>query len=139
MEVESGSTLLNILLSFLHTRVSGEESCSLESGTVVLISGDESTSYTVTDSACLTGDTTTVYVSNDVELAGSAGYAEGLVDDELKGLETEVLIDVLTVNGDLTVTGIYSYTSNGLLSSTSAVEVGLCTCIHRFTSFLSLN
>ena len=91
----------------------------------------------MTNCACLTGDTATVYVSNDVELAGSAGYAEGLVNDELKGLETEVLVDILAVDSDLTVTGIYSYTSNGLLSSTSAVEVGLCTCIY-YTSLLTI-
>ena len=100
------SALESVLLSFLHTRVSGEESCSLECGTVVLISGDESASYAVTDSACLTGDTATVNVSNDVELTHSAGYAEGLVDDKLESFETEILVNILTVDSDLTVAGI---------------------------------
>ena len=63
------SALESVLLSFLHTRVSGEESSCLKSRTIVLVSGYESTSYAVTDSTCLPGEATTVYVSNDVELA----------------------------------------------------------------------
>ena len=93
----------------------------------------------MTDRTCLTGDTATVYVSNDVELANSTGYAEGLVDDELESFKTEVGVDVLTVDGDIAVTGVNSYASNGFLSSTSAVEVGLCTCLHRLLpSFLRI-
>ena len=93
----------------------------------------------MTDCTCLTGDTAAVYVSYDVELANSTGCAEGLVDDELESLESKVLVNVLAIDGYIAVTGVNSYASNGFLSSTCSVEVGLCTCIQDFTSVLSSN
>ena len=84
------------------------------------------------DSACLTGDTATDNGCDDVELAGGLSHAEGLVDDELEGLKTEVIIDGTAVDGDLTAAGIQANASDGLLSAAGAVEVGLCTGIQSF-------
>ena len=51
----------------------------------------------MTDSACLTGESSAANVSNDVKLAGSLGYTEGLVNDELESLKTKVVIDISSV------------------------------------------
>ena len=83
----------------------------------------------MTDRTCLTGQTATLNVCDNVKLAHGVGGAERLVDDELQGLQTEVLIDVLLVNGDNTGAGDDANTSNGLLSSAGAVEIRLCTSI----------
>ncbi len=124
------SGLETVLLSLLHTRVTGEEACCLESGLVSLVREDESAAETVTDRTCLSGETAALNGCNDIELAGSVGYAEGLVNDELKGLETEVLIDVLAIDGDSTGTGIKTNASYRALSSASAVKIRLSASIH---------
>ena len=124
------SGLETVLLSLLHTRVAGQEAGGLQSGTVVHIGGQQSAGNTVTDSAGLAGDTAACNVGDDVELTGSTGNAEGLVDDELQSLETEVIIDGTAVDGDLAGAGINADASDGLLSAAGAVEVGLCTGIH---------
>ena len=132
---ELGSTtscLETVLLSFLHSGVSGEETCLLEKGAVGIVSEKESAGYAVTDCACLAGDTAAVYVSNDVELANSVGNAEGLVDDELEGFEAEVIVYVAAVDGDVTGTGVDSYASYRALSSARTIEIRLSTCIHCF-------
>ena len=102
------SGLETVLLSLLHTRVAGQEAGGLQSGTVVRVCCEQGAGNTVTDSTCLTGDTAACNVRNDVELAVGAGYAEGLVDDELQGLETEVIIDGTAVDGDLAAAGVPS-------------------------------
>ena len=115
----------------LHTRIAAQEACSLQSSAVVGVSLQQSASETMTDSAGLTGDTAACNVGDDVELTGGAGNAEGLVDDELQGLETEVIVDGTAVDGDLTAAGIQANASDGLLSAAGAVEVGLCTGVHN--------
>ena len=79
----------------------------------------------MTDSACLTGDTTTVYKSDDVPLTFCACNTEGLVNDELECLKTEICVDILAIDCNNACTGNDSYTSNGFLSSTCAVKIGL--------------
>ena len=81
------SGLETVLLSLLHTRVAGQEAGGLQSGTIVSIGSQQSAGNTVTDCAGLTGDTAACNVGDDVELTGGAGNAEGLVHDELQGLE----------------------------------------------------
>ena len=122
------SGLETVLLSLLHTRVAGQEAGGLQSGTVLSVGGQQSAGNTVTDSTGLTGDTATCDVGNDVELTGGAGNAEGLVDDELQGLETEVIIDGTAVDGDLTGAGIDANASDGLLSAAGATKWALPEC-----------
>ncbi len=130
--------LESVLLSFLHTRVTGEKTCTLKNGSVVLVSGKERTSRTVADSACLTRETAALYGSNDIKLAHGLGSCERLIDDELEGLKTEIVINGTSVYGDNTGTGIKTNTSDRLLSSAGAVEIRLCTSIHYFSTILSL-
>ena len=124
--------LETVLLSFLHTRVARQEACLLQAGLKGFISLYESAGETVADSACLTGETAATNGSNDIKLTEGLGNAEGLVNDELQGFKTEVLINVLAVNGDNTAAGIKTNAGNGLLSSAGAVEIRLYTCIHSF-------
>ena len=133
------SALESVLLSLLHTRITSKEASLLEEGLVGLICGKECTSNTVTDCTCLAGEATAVYVNNYVELANSVGNAEGLVNDELHGLKTEVLVDAAAVDGDLAGAGVEANASDRLLSAAGAVEVGLCTSIHSSMTFLSIN
>ncbi len=132
------SGLETVLLSLLHTRVAGQEAGGLEGGAILGIGSEQSAGNAVTDSAGLAGDAAAGDVGNDIELTDSAGNTEGLVNDELHGLQTEVIIDGTAVNGDLAGTGVEADASDGLLSAAGAVEVGLCTGIHNSVSFLSL-
>ena len=79
----------------------------------------------MTDSTCLTGEAATVYVSNDVKLALSFGNTERLVYDKLKGLKTEVFINISAVDGDSTGSGVKTNSCNRLLSSAGAVEINV--------------
>ena len=80
----------------------------------------------MTDRACLTGDAAALYVGNDVVLAYGVGNAERLIDNELEGFKTEILVDVTTVDGDLAGTGIQTNAGDGALSSAGTVEIRLC-------------
>ena len=51
----------------------------------------------MTDSAGLTGESAALYARDYVELALGSGYAEGLVDDELESLKTEIFVSRLAV------------------------------------------
>ena len=124
------STLESVLLSLLHTRVTSKKAGLLKKGLIGLISGEESTSNTVADSACLAGDTAAANVCYDVKLTLGLGNAEGLVNDELESLKTEIVIYVSAVDGDVTGTGIEANSCNRLLSSACAVEIRFSTCVH---------
>ena len=123
------STLQTVLLSFLHTRIASQEASSLQCGLVSLVSSDESTGQTVADSASLTGETTAVYASDDVELTLGTGGSEGLVDDQLEGVKTEVLVNVTTIDGDYARTGNDANACDRLLTSAGSVKIGFCTGI----------
>ena len=91
----------------------------------------------MTDSACLTGETAAVYVRNDVELAAGAGNVEGLIDDELQSLKTEVFVNILAVDYDRACSGEEADARNGAFTSAGAVEIRLraseqrCRALHR--------
>ena len=75
----------------------------------------------MTDCTGLTGDTAAGNVGNDVVLAYGFGNAEGLIDNQLQGFQTKIIINVSAVDGNLTGTGQQSYSCNGFFSSSSAV------------------
>ena len=123
-------SLESVLLSFLHTRVTSEEACLLEKGLIGFISGEKSTSYSVTDSTCLTGEAAAANVCNDIELTNGLGNTEGLVNDELESLKTEIIVYISAVDGYVTGTGIETNSCNRLLSSACAVEIRFSASIH---------
>ena len=56
----------------------------------------------MTDCASLAGEAAAGYGALYVELALGAGYFERLTDDQLQGLQTEVVVDGAVVDLDLT-------------------------------------
>ena len=54
----------------------------------------------MTDGACLTGHTAALDGADDVDLAHQLSGDQGLTDDQLQGLQTEVIVDVTTVDDD---------------------------------------
>ena len=88
----------------------------------------------MTDRTCLAGETAACNGANDIELANVTGNAEGLVNDELQGVQTEIFVDGTTVNGDCAGAGIQANAGNGTLSSAGSVEIGLSTCISQLSA-----
>ena len=88
------------------------------------------------DSTRPTADTATADCSHDIKLTDRAGNAEGLVDNQLQGLQSEILVDGAPVDGDLTVSGVQTNAGDGLLATTGTVEVGFA-LVYMNLSFLS--
>jgi len=60
----------------------------------------------MTDSASLTGNTAAGNADDDVVLALQAQQDQRRTDDQLQGLQTEVVVDITIVDGDLTGAGV---------------------------------
>ena len=54
----------------------------------------------MTDSASLTGNTATGDGDNQVDLANQVSSDQGLIDNQLQGLQTEVIVDVAAIDDD---------------------------------------
>ena len=89
-----------VLFALLHARVAGQQTGGLEGGAVVLVDDEQRAGDAVTDGAGLAGDAAAGDGGLDVDLADGAGGDQGLADDELQGLETEVIVDVAAVDRD---------------------------------------
>ena len=63
------SGLQTVLLSFLHSGVAGQETCSLQSGAQLGVQGQQVTGDAVTDRAGLTGNAAACDGDNNVNLA----------------------------------------------------------------------
>ena len=92
--------LQTVLLSFLHSGVAGHETGSLQRSAVLGVQQNQSTGDAVTDSAGLAGNAATCDGDNDVNLAHQVGGDQGLTDDQLQGLQTEVIVDVAAIDDD---------------------------------------
>ena len=85
----------------------------------------------MTDSAGLTGDAAAGDGGNDVHLAQLLGGSQGLTDQQLQGLQTEVLVDVTAVDGDRTGAVLEQvHTGHGGLPTAGAIEIRLLALIH---------
>ena len=124
---ELGSTtcgLQTVLLSLLHSGVAGHEASGLQSGTVLGVQDHQSAGQTVADSASLAGNTAAGDGDNDVNLAQQIQGGQGLTDDQLQGLQTEVIVDVTTVDDDgAGAVLVNTNTSDGRLTSAGAVLI----------------
>ena len=134
-ELGSASCCLEtVLLSFLHSGVSGEEAGCLEHGTEVLgVVLEKRSGDAVADGACLTGYAAAGDVANYVEAIGKSCQLEGLTNDQLKGVESEIIVDLSVVDDNLACTLLKSYSGNGALSSACAVEKR-CLIVHIILS-----
>ena len=112
-----------VLLTFLHTRIAGQEASLLQDRTVLLVLLQQSAAQAVADSASLTGNTAARNADDDVVLALQAQQDQRRTDDQLQGLQTEVAVDVAIVDGDLAGAGVNANAGNGILTTTSAVEL----------------
>ena len=123
--------LETVLLALLHSGVAGKEAGGLESGTISLVDLEEGAGYAVTDGAGLAGDPAAGDGGVDIDLAAEAYGLEGLTDDELKGVESEIIVEITAVDGDLAGAGGEEVDSrDGRLSSSGAVHIGLLRSIH---------
>ena len=77
------------------------------------------------DSACLTGNAAACNSSNDVKLLDGVCEGQGLTNDQLEGLQTEIVVDGTAVDCDRAASGIYSYSCNRVLSSAGAILIRL--------------
>jgi len=126
-----------VLLAFLHSRVTGQVSCCLECCTVILIDNDECACDAVADCTCLAGYAAACDSGFDVDLAEGVGENQGLTDDELQGLKTEVIVDITTVDGDSTgAVGDEVNASDRLLSASGTVHIGSLALISSHYFFL---
>ena len=75
------------------------------------------------DSASLTGNTAAGNADDDVILALEAQQDQRRADDQRQGLQTEVVVDVTVIDGDLASALINANAGNGILTTTSAVEI----------------
>ena len=95
-------SLQAVLLTFLHTRIAGEEASLLQHGTQVLrIVLEQGAGHAVADGAGLSGNAAAGHAADDVKLLVGAGEGQGLTDDIFQGVQAKVIIDIAVVDGDL--------------------------------------
>ena len=120
-----------VLFALLHSGVTGKEAGLLKGRTVLLVDAQKGSGDAMTDGAGLAGNAAAEDGNYNVEAAGGSGELQGLTDDELKGIETEIIVDVTVVDGDLTGSvGEEANSCDGGLSAAGAVEVRLFGLIH---------
>ena len=89
-----------VLFTLFHSRVAGQEACSLQGSAEVLIQEKESSCNAVTDSAGLAGNAAACNLCFNINLAQGTGGNQGLTNDELKGFKAEVIVNVSAIDGD---------------------------------------
>ena len=119
-----------VLLAFLHSGVAGQETGGLQGSAVALIDQQQGAGDAVADGAGLAGNAAAGNGGLDVNLADGAGGDQGLTDDELQGIQTEVVVDITAVDGDRAgAVGDEVNAGNGGLSAAGAVHIGLLALI----------
>ena len=111
-----------VLLTLLHTRIAGQEAFLLQSSTVLLVLLQQSAAQAVADSASLTGNTAAGNADDDIVLALQAQQDQRRTDDQLQGLQTEVVVDITIVDGDLAGAGVNANAGNGIISLFAAAS-----------------
>ena len=113
-----------IFLTFLHSRVTGQQARFLQNGTEVLgIVLQQRARNTVADGAGLAGDAAAAYTADNVELFVCAGELQRLTDDQLQCLQAEIIVDGTVVDGNLTASLVNPYAGDRAFSSAGAVEI----------------
>ena len=78
-----------VLLTFLHTRIAGQEASLLQGAAQLGVELEQSSGDTVADSTGLTGNTAACNAANDVELLFGTGENERLTNDRLEGIKAD--------------------------------------------------
>ena len=120
------SFLQAVLLSFLRTRVAGQETCCLQCRTAVFFRFKQRARYAKTNRACLTGVTAADYVYNDIVFGFNFQKRDGLLYDILESTLREIIFECAIIDNNRAVTaGNKTYTSNCLFSSARSPELKL--------------
>ena len=120
-----------VLLALLHARIAREETGLLEDGAIVGAREQERAGDAVTQSAGLTGHAAALDSGIDVNFSHGVGGDQGLTNDELQGLETEVIVDIAAVDGDAAGAALEQMNArDGGLATARAVEIRLLGLIH---------
>ena len=77
----------------------------------------------MSDGACLTGNATACYCAYNVEILADAAEVEGLTNDELKGLKTEVIVNISAVYGYFACALIKADSGDRMLSAACSIEI----------------
>ena len=93
--------LQTVLLAFLHSRIAGQEARFLQLRTQLLaVILQQGASDAVTDGTGLAGDAAALDGADHVHLAEQVGGDQRLTDDQLQGVETEVVVDLAAVDNN---------------------------------------
>ena len=85
----------------------------------------------MTDSAGLAGNAAAGDGDNNVDLAQHVGGDQGLTNDQLQGLQTEVIVDITAIDNDGTgAVLVNTNTGNGGLTTAGAVKILLLALVH---------
>ena len=103
-----------VLFTFLHPRIAGQETGFLQGSTEIRIRLAKSTADAMPDGTGLTRQAAAIHVDQDIKSV-AAGKNQRLPNGHLKRLQSEILINIALVNGDLPITGNQSDAGNGLL------------------------
>ena len=123
--------LQTVLLTLLHTRIAGQETSGLQGGAVLLVDLQQSAGDAVADGAGLAGHAAAGDGSNDVNLAHQLGGDQGLTNDQLQGIQTEVNVDGAAGDGDGASAILKQVdTGDGGLPAAGAIELRLLALIH---------
>ena len=83
------------------------------------------------DSASLAGNTATSDGNNDVDLANQIGSNQRLINDQLQGVQTEIVVDLAAVDDDgAGAVLINANTGDGGLPTAGAVVILLLALVH---------
>ena len=120
-----------VLLSFLHSGVTGQETSGLQSCTVLSVDAEECAGNAMTDGAGLTGNAAALDGADDVDLADVLGGDQGLTNDQLQGVQTKVVVDVAAVDDDgAGAVLVNANTGDGRLTSAGAVLILSLALVH---------
>ena len=124
-------SLQAVLLSFLHSGVTGQETSGLQRSAVLGVQIQQGAGDAVTDSAGLTGNAAAGDGDNNINLAGHIGGNQRLIDDQLQGVQTEVVVDLAAVDDDgAGAVLINANTGDGGLPTAGAVVILLLALVH---------
>ena len=100
-ELRSATGLFEtVLLTLFHARIAGQETGGLEGSAEGLVHEAQGAGDAVADGAGLAGDAAAGDGAVDVDLIGDSDGVQGLTNDQLQGLQTEIIVDLATVDGD---------------------------------------
>src|SRR5699024_2973800 len=112
-----------VLLALLHARIAGQVAGLLQDGAVLLVLLQHGAADAVADGAGLAGNAAAGHADHHVELILDAQQDQRSADDQLQGLQAEVVVQITVVDGDLAGAGVHANAGNGILTTTSAVEI----------------